>query len=316
MKRALLVSLAGAGLLAAECGDWAAMMQRADELERAGRYEEAERSYLEALPCGAEAQQPYTLNALGMVEGELNHLAAAERHFRHALAIVEKMMGDNSPEYGLLLSNLAGVLLHEGRRAQAESLMREAITINVGNTPEGDLRAAIARSGLAELLLNERRYKEARELLDLAIPVFANSVQTRHLGVSLSNLAVIQRSEHHFEEEARTLERAVNLLEQSTSPGHPVMIRALNNLATAYYDGKRYEDSVRIFDRAIAVAQKAFGPDHPIMSSLFVNYATVLRKAGRKNDAKAYEARAEVVRREDEHRNGTGMTIDASAFRR
>jgi tetratricopeptide (TPR) repeat protein len=315
MKRAIFLAFAAGAILSAQCGNWSVMMSKVDDLERVGNYEAAAAGYREVLACTATRNQPYVLNALAMVEDELDQKPMAERHFRRALAIIEADSGANTPDYAMLLGNLGGVLLHQGRRAEAESVMREAIATGVRIGQPDDLRLAICRSILAELLLEEHRIDEAATFLNLAIPVFEKGHQPRHLGMALSNLAFTQHRNRHKAESIETLRRAISVLEQCTSPSHPVMIRARNNLATIYFGEKRYVEAEQAFADAIAAAAGSLGQDHPVTATVQLNYALFLRKVGRKNEAKPLETHARGILRDDARRTGAGMTVDVSAFR-
>ena len=51
-------------------------------------------------------------------------------------------------------------------------------------------------------------------------------------------------------------------------------------------------DAAAQFEGALAIAVRRYTPDHPFYGEVAKNYAGFLRKAGRKTEAKAMEARS------------------------
>jgi tetratricopeptide (TPR) repeat protein len=175
----------------------------------------------------------------------------------------------------------------------------------------------MTRSGFADMLIQHGRYRESEQLLDQAIRVFEERPGLgRDLGIARNNLAVVRRFEKRYEESRRLLESALVAIETDAGPDHPALARVLNNLGITFAALGSPQEADQAFRRSIAIARDRLGAEHPLYGVMLHNYALFLRDCGRKAEAKTLEAQSRAVIRESAQRDGTGLTVDASAFRR
>ena len=92
-------------------------------------------------------------------------------------------------------------------------------------------------------------------------------------------------------------------------------MKLLNNLAVTFSDMHRTAEAEATFRRAIVLGEHNIGSDNPSYGELLSNYAAFLRQTNRKSEAKKVAALSQTVLRENARRNGTGLTVDISAFR-
>jgi Flp pilus assembly protein TadD len=83
-------------------------------------------------------------------------LEEAERLYRRALDIKERLLGPEHPEVGTTLNNLAVVYRRRGRLEEAEALYRRAIDI-LSETVEPSHPALAASRGNLSKILNDRK---------------------------------------------------------------------------------------------------------------------------------------------------------------
>ena len=74
--------------------------------------------------------------------------AGAENKLREALGIRRKILGNDHPDLGYPLNNLAFVLVEEGQADQAEPLAREALAMRLKNQGPNHPQIAAARNTL------------------------------------------------------------------------------------------------------------------------------------------------------------------------
>jgi len=105
------------------------------------------------------------LNNLGVVTAELHDYASAEAYFRRALSVQS-----NSVDSAFWRANLAGLYAHEGKRAEALSLYREAAAIFRDEHTPG-LRVAAILDEYAALLRGAGSFAEAEDVQTQAMRI-------------------------------------------------------------------------------------------------------------------------------------------------
>ena len=85
----------------------------------------------------------------------------AEKDYRSALAIWEKLYGPQHQFVALAYSNLASVYMHRKNYPRAEEMCRKALAIYSSALSGENLNSAVARLRLGRILLREGRLKDA-----------------------------------------------------------------------------------------------------------------------------------------------------------
>jgi serine/threonine protein kinase/Tfp pilus assembly protein PilF len=93
-----------------------------------------------------------------------NRLADSEAAYRHGLGLYRRLAADHA-NVATALTGLGWVLLDEGRAAEAEALLREAMEIRKKTLPGGHPETAGTESVLGQSLGAQGRYAEAEPLL-------------------------------------------------------------------------------------------------------------------------------------------------------
>ena len=195
-------------------------------------------------------------------------------------------------------------------------MLREAIATLAPVAPPADFHLAMARNCLALLMMSHRRFEEAEKLLIQALEAYrqGSEVVQAYVGVAMTNMGALRRLQGRHEEAAQFFQESVTSIESHLGPDHPLLIRSLNNLAMAYVSLGNREGAEAAFERALAVAEKRLGTATPVYAKVLLNYGNVQRRFGNKKAATAMEARAKAILGDTARINGTGMTVDVSAF--
>lgn len=306
----------------AQSDEWRSLMNRGNDLWQAGNAGEALVPYRAALRLAEQSgSEPLrvasALNGIATAEDDLDRLSDAEQHFRRALDIVERAAGKMSVSRAQVLVNLSGVYARRGQSPEAEAMLREAIALYSELVPGDNLQAAIARSCLAEALLRRGDYKAAESLVTDSLAVFENKSEPRqgYVGMGYNNLGTVRRFQGRDKEALQLFDRALARLEADMGPTHPVLIYVLNNQASEYVRVGRIGEALPVFRRALSIAESHLGTAHPLYGTILGNYSQSLKKSGHKAEAKELEARAHAVLQDSARRNGSGATVDVSAFR-
>lgn len=139
-------------------------------LRRAGRLDEAEAIYEEAIPRyralpDAEPVEVAThLNNLGYLRRRRGDFTGAEELYRQALETVTEQIGAGHPRSLTFAANLASALYEQGRNEETLEVLRARAAAAEGQWPEGHWRVVSAKKAVGDLLLKEGRIEEAAPL--------------------------------------------------------------------------------------------------------------------------------------------------------
>ena len=161
---------------------------------------------------------------------------------------------------------------------------------------------------LANLLISSGNAEEAETDLDLIR-------EARNLPAKYNDLGVIRMQHGRNDEAAALFQQSIAALEETAGRDHALLLRPLLNLATTYSNLKRPTDADAVYRRAMSISESKFTPEHPFYSESVAAYAGFLRKAGRKGEAKALEAKIRSARPNYVRSNGVGLTITPSELR-
>ena len=94
-------------------------------------------------------------------------------------------------------------------------------------------------------------------------------------------LGMIHKSEKHLVEAGTYLKRALEMQETNLEPGHPGTVVTLDQLASVYTDQARYVDAASIFRRILAIQEQDRPDTNLDLAATAEKYADVLNKLGR-----------------------------------
>lgn len=218
-----------------------------------------------------------TLNYLGILLTRMGKNQDAESLQRRALAIWEAR-ADRNLIYGL--SNLATVLLNQGRYAEADQYSERAVSL--AESTQGPGAAAMVMSNYASALGRLNRHEEAEALLRRALAFREQSLGPAHFGVAqtLNSLAAALGSQGKYLEAETVYRRALAIHEWTQGPEHPDTATSLLNLARtllALGKGAGVEGLAR---RAVAIRERVLGAEHPRTAEGLEVLAQVLVEQG------------------------------------
>lgn len=159
------------GRVSREEGD-DALAADADSLFRSGI------ELMRTLPDASDAR--YLLHAYAQFLISLDQLPAADTAMREALALAETAMGANHVEAHRLRASLAGILVDDGRPAEAEALARPAHRALVSALPVAHPAALVAATSLGRSLVALGRAAEAVPLLTDGHAIARDSLGETH----------------------------------------------------------------------------------------------------------------------------------------
>ena len=260
-----------------------------------GRYDEAEKMYLESLKIREKTLGPeHPVTALSM-----NNLAefylvfgdpekARDLHER-VLAIREKTLGPNHPDTAQSLNNLAQAYEVLGDYNQAEPLLERARAIWENTLGPDHPDVAIVLNNLAEFYKTLGDYQRAEPLYRRSLEIREKVFGPDHISVALSlnNLAGLYDMQKKRKDAIPLMERALAIWEKALGPDHPDVATGLNNLAGLYFSLGQWEKAEPLDRRALEIRKKVFGDQHPDVAQSLNNLAGFYLNSGQPDEAES-----------------------------
>jgi tetratricopeptide (TPR) repeat protein len=237
---------------------------------------------------------------------------------------------------GLVLNNLAAIMLSSGRLAQAEMFAERSVNIleksysrkdpillrplqilsaarfqqgYIGKAreafhrmqaiPSARLQDQALIHGLAAALLQaEGRLKEAESEYFVTINFWegAGHGNTAGAGTVISQLGSLYMEEHRFEDAHRLLDRAWAIFTAAKDTVAMDRVKLLNNRATLHARQGQWGEAGEDLRVAVLMIDREAHVDPAALATLLDNYAIALRKNHRKREARSIEARASALR--------------------
>jgi tetratricopeptide (TPR) repeat protein len=273
---------------------------------------------------------PYQLNADALTHFRQGRYREAETGFQKALdAWTYADPVQFARDRAVTLLNLGTVLRIEGRYAEAEPLLAEALRTLEEQSGPRSLDCARAAGALAALyrgwarpVAAEPLAKRAWEIIgrsasatesdrtsvvlllgsiyvdekkDVEAEALARGVEAR-LGAQLYNdLAAAEIRGDNLDRAERFATRAVDLTTSALPEIHPVRAAALNNLGQVRRFQGRYLEAEQNYHAAIEVWERAVGPRHPDTAKGLLNLAALNHERGREAAAEELYRRAAAI---------------------
>ena len=239
-----------------------------------------------SIPCASWAQnvnEAIQLNNRATSLQRDGQYSEAERLFKRALVIVERLYGPNNLDVAASLNNLADLYDDQGRYADAEPLYNRSLGILTRIRGPNHPDTARILNNLALLYKNQGRYSDAEALLKRSLAIQEKSLGSNSpdFARSLNNLATVYGREGRHADAELLQKRALAIREKTLGPDHLEVASSLNNLAADYQAEGRYADAEPFFKRSLAITEKSLGPDHPDVAKTLNNLALLYETEGR-----------------------------------
>ncbi|HEX3875906.1 MAG TPA: FxSxx-COOH system tetratricopeptide repeat protein [Bryobacteraceae bacterium] len=244
----------------------------------------------------AEAAELLNQTAVYLAERAL--YAQAEPLHQLSIAILERTVGPEHPDFAISLNNLARLYNNQGKYPEAEALHKRSLAILERTVGPEHPYLATSLNNLASLYDNQGKYAEA-ELLhrrSLAFKEKALGPNDPAVARSLNNLAELYRKQGKYAEAEPLYKRSLEIRENAFGPGDPAVARSLNNLAELYRSQGKYADAEPLCKRSLEIREETLGPTHPDVAKSLDSLAELYRVQGKYIDAEPlYKRSLEIV---------------------
>jgi tetratricopeptide (TPR) repeat protein len=235
---AIFVSAAAMAVSAQSPGflSWRTTVSSADQLSRAGRFLDAERTLQSALEQARQlepdlAPEATTYSNLGSLYRDRRLCDEAARAYQRSLHLWEKI-GPSGAKYFLsTANNLVGLYLECGNLGQAERHQRMLVEPRLMPLSRVDPEFARNLTNLGCIELLKGRNFEARDFYQQALMVTEqiSSKPSADLAGALNNFALVLMRTGRADQAIEYNRRAVAVLDSIGAPIHPMLVSVLAN---------------------------------------------------------------------------------------
>lgn len=254
------------------------------------------------------------LNDIGALYHNSGRFLEAERSYKQSLSLWARIP-EPKPRMGIVLGNLAGLRLAQGRPSDAEKLFSEAKRILVAGYGAESPEIAFVLCGLADVYWGTRHYDDARLAAESALSTSEKLRLGAQTGAALFLLAKVAWRQNREEDAERLLRQAIDVWRTSQGQQHPTYASGLSSLAVVL-SKKDPDESTRLFRESLVILEVQLGPDHAFTGYTLLDYSKHLKAQGRKKEGIAVERRGKAILNEHTRENFLTHTFDVNAFRK
>ncbi|PIE89252.1 MAG: hypothetical protein CR997_12015 [Acidobacteria bacterium] len=255
-------------------------------LQKTGRYQEAEWSYLQAMdlrnqlldkdnPILAESH-----NNLGTLYTELKELDQAEPHFKRALSLLDKLYSHDHPYILATMNNLAGVQKKKGDLKESERNYREILKRMKDSYADDHPYVAGTKNNLGLLLNQMGRPDLAEPLVKESLDFYQARLgsQHTHVGIAINNYATILLVLNKTKQAAEYYAKAIEIYRANLGETHIRVSFAKAQLAVCLYSLGKRDKGLKLWSDVQDNLQPHFEANKPDLPDILINGAIILRR--------------------------------------
>lgn len=203
--------------------------------------------------------------------------AAAEPLYKLALAMREKVCGQEHSETADILSKLAWLYSDQGKYAKSELLDEQALKIREKVLGPDHSETATSLNNLATTYEHQGKYSQAELLFQRALHLKEKTVGPEHpdTATAMSNLAALYQDLRRYTDAEPLLRQSLLIREKILGAEHPDTATSLQFLAGLYQIQHRYDEAELLIQKALRIREQALGPEHPDTARSLQNLASL-----------------------------------------
>jgi tetratricopeptide (TPR) repeat protein len=295
------MALLSVGAGSAVSNDFAQLVREAEQLCRQGDYARAEPILLAALNEADrfgpdDPRRAIVWNNLGSVYHFMNKYPQAERCYRHAVEIEEKLWSGSDERPTRSILNLAALYIETGRYGKAERLGLRSIADHQTASQRTHSDYARLLVLLGDLEWRQGKYSSALEYTERAVAIFEHlPPDGSQIAETLNSLCVLYGQTGCNADALSSCYRALSIGEAGSGLEPSLQASLLANTGTFEFLAGRPADAESLYKRALTVAEDKLGRGHPLLARILLSYAVVLEHTSRKSEAKECRRRAKAI---------------------
>ena len=214
--------------------------------------------------------------------------AEAEVHYLRAADSLRGVAGAE-PLLAKCVEGLANVYTDNGRHADAERLLLEAIAIKEASLGRNHVDTAATYHNLAVLRIDMGRFEAALADVQRALEIFVRVLGPEHSNVAMARMTLgrLLHAMGDVDAGVASLEQAVALGDRAYGGNNLFNAVSRVYFARALASARRFDDALRVLDDARPIYVGILGDDDTYLGDLLVNRAAIQDAAGDSDGARA-----------------------------
>jgi tetratricopeptide (TPR) repeat protein len=208
--------------------------------------------------------------------------------YEHALAVVQKVFGNNHAQTVSVKNNYAHNLKAQGLLDQAMEFYEEILSVQEKLYGSHHPDIASSYNNIGAVYFAKRQFEEAlpfyRKAVAMKRECFGN--ENAIVASSLHNLGGVFHSLQRFDEAKDLYEEALMIRSTLFNYFHPCIADTLNNIGILLFSLKQFEESESVYNRALDIKEKVYGKDHVAYAATLHNVAVLLHCMDRLGEAR------------------------------
>jgi tetratricopeptide (TPR) repeat protein len=246
----------------------------------------------------AQISKAIFLGARGHFENKKGNHREAEKWHRQALAIFQKVLGDDKLETAISYDHLADCLKSKGKPGQALPLNRKALAIYTQVLGEEHPRTAGGYNSIADCLLSLGRPAEALPLFQKALAILIKVLGEDHpeTAVIYNNVAPCLQALSRPALALPFCRKALAVQIKVLGEDHQQTAVSHNNLAYSLQFMGKPGQALPHFQKALAISKRVLGEEHLTTTACCNGVAVCLKSMGKPAQALVLYRKALAVR--------------------
>jgi len=221
----------------------------------------------------------------------------AEKLYREALEIQERVHGREHPSIARTLNKLGLVCKEQGMYTEAEQYYKEALSIREKVYGRTHHTVATILNNLGTIYKEQGMYAKAEVLCKEALEIRRNIYGSMHSSVakSMHNLGRLYREQGKYTEAEKLYKEALEIKRQQYGKEHASVATSLNNLGSVYRDQGKYTEAEEIYKEALEIRARIYGKEHPSIARSLNNLGLLYRMQARYEEAEQQYKKALMI---------------------
>jgi tetratricopeptide (TPR) repeat protein len=258
-----------------------------------GNLETAERLYDQSLAMYRAHGKERTTDATSVMNELAGLYSYSGRHdraatlYRAALDIDRQALGNDHPQIGMHLQNLAVALHEQGKLEEAAPLYQESMQILRRVLGEQHPQTIDATANYGRFLHRRGELARAAEVLSRVVDLDRQARGPRHAFVAhdLVNLGMVRLDTQEQAQAERDFRAALDIYAETLPADHPYVASALSGLGRSMLEQNRLAEAEQTLRRAKEIAAKSFAADSPQLAAANSSLGRVLMAQRRTDEA-------------------------------
>ncbi len=225
--------------------------------------------------AGQPLVQGRMMRTIGAVYNELGLYHRARPFLQRAVELARTAGSDE--DVARSLERLGLLDGDQGRFADAERELKEALTLTSKLHGDDDTGMAMVTSSLGSLYLQHSRPRDAIPFLRRSLELYRRDqgTESAEIATLLTNIGMGFYAEQGYDSARVYLQRGLAMRTGLLPANSPEVADSWNNLGAIYYEQGDYAAAADAYEHARDIYEKVYAPDHPTMAALFNNLAEV-----------------------------------------